>query len=95
MEKLEKGVQATLPKINELQVYKPLRASRACFSFPPTDYHGHVPGRHVGSKLSGHAIVSLTSIEKSDERLFGWKVFLKNVLDVSQLDVVNLLGFGG
>ena len=61
----------------------------------PVEYNGRVGGSYDGNKSTGHAIFTLSSIKKDDERFFGCRVSPQNDFDTEVFDSVYLNVAGG
>ena len=61
----------------------------------PVEYNGRVSGSYDGNKATGHAIFTLSSIKKDDERFFGCRVSPQNDFDTEVFDSVYLNVAGG
>ena len=61
----------------------------------PVEYNGRVGGSYDGNKSTGHAIFTLSSIKKDDERFFGCRVSPQNNFDTEVFDSVYLNVAGG
>ena len=61
----------------------------------PVQYNGRVSGSYDGNTSTGHAIFTLSSIEKDDERFFGCRVSPQYSFDAEVFDSVYLNVAGG
>ena len=61
----------------------------------PVQYNGRVSGSYDGKMSTGHAIFTLSSIKKDDERFFGCRVSPQYHFDAEVFDSVYLNVAGG